>query len=133
MYGKSDDPNAAAEGPAAAEDETGVVLPYDSTDPEMALAVIDIVDPYYESSKMVAINSPEEGRAYTDHKIEHALICTEKTLEAGQAIRESVLQGGLETEAAEGKITVCKNVAKMWHEGRLTGSFLTNTIKPEYQ
>ena len=58
MYGKSDDPNAAAEGPAAAEDETGAVLPYDSTDPEMALAVIDIVDPYYESSKTEAA----EGR-----------------------------------------------------------------------
>ena len=70
MYGKSDDPNAAAEGPAAAEDETGAVLPYDSTDPEIALAVIDIVDPYYESSKTEAA----EGRIAFSADIDFAAL-----------------------------------------------------------
>ena len=73
--------------------------------------------PYYEAAAGVAKDSPDLGRNFTDHKKAHALMATEKALEAGEAIRQAAAQGALGGEPAEGRVAFGADIDLMVLEG----------------
>ncbi|MBQ8307143.1 MAG: hypothetical protein IJX90_13110 [Blautia sp.] len=102
---------------------------YESPNPAMAEAVREITWPYYETSREVAINSPELGRLFTDHKTAHALLTTAKTLEAVQVLKEAVEKGSLPGTAKQGHVAFGTSIdmavvegAALSHDTGMSGS-----------
>ena len=86
-----------------AQDQPEQELPETSA---MTDTVLDIVTPYYLAGGEVAQDSPEVGRDYTDHKLDHALMVRDKTLETGRAIWSAIQRDNLGDEAGEGEIAL---------------------------
>jgi hypothetical protein len=72
----------------------------------MSDVVKETVWPYYEAGAQVAIDSPDFGRNFTDHKTEHALMVSEKTLETGMALASSIERGVLGSQRKADRITL---------------------------
>lgn len=72
----------------------------------MSDVVKETVWPYYEAGAQVAIDSPDSGRNFTDHKTEHALMVSEKSLEAGRALASAIERGVLGSQRKEDRITL---------------------------
>lgn len=89
---------------------------YESENPETADKVRDIIKPYYDNAQDLAKNDPM-GRAFTDHNEDHVEMVAEKSLEAGDAIKESVEKGGMGGEQKEGHIAFSSDVDKKTLEG----------------
>lgn len=64
----------------------------------------------YEEAEDVAKESPNLGRDFTDHKIDHAIMVSAKSVEAAEAFQEAAERGTLPTTAEEGRIPFSKDV-----------------------
>ena len=121
--------SAASEAQEASEDQTEDQT--EETAPEtsaMTDTVLDIVTPYYLAGGEVAQDSPEVGRDYTDHKLEHALMVRDKTLETGRALWSAIQRDNLGDEAGEGEIALGDQIdwtvleaAALFHDTGMAG------------
>ena len=75
--------------------------------------VRDLAWPYYEDAAEVAQDSPDYGRAFTDHKEDHALMVAIKAVEAGSAIEEAARLGTLPVEAAADRVAFSTEIDYM--------------------
>lgn len=88
-----------------------------SENPEMVNKVRDITQSYYEQAGELA-QSNEIARVYTDHKESHVEMATEKSLEAGDAIKEAVHKGYLGTNSdAENHVIFSGDIDRNTLEG----------------
>ena len=69
-----------------------------------ATTLYTLVSPYYEASIEVAVNSPEIGRDFTDHKIKHAMMVVEKSIEFAEVLRLALEAGTIPTYVGEGMV-----------------------------
>ncbi len=117
--------SAASEAQEASGDQTEETSPETSAMTDM---VLDIVTPYYLAGGEVAQASPDIGRDYTDHKLEHALMVRDKTLETGRAIWSAIQRDNLGEEAGEGEISLRDQIdwtaleaAALFHDTGMAG------------
>ena len=108
-----------------AQDQPEQELPETSA---MTDTVLDIVTPYYLAGGEVAQDSPDVGRDYTDHKLDHALMVRDKTLETGRAIWSAIQRDNLGDEAGEGEIALHDQIdwtvleaAALFHDTGMAG------------
>ena len=99
-----------------------------SKEEQQIQAVKDIAWPYYTKSLDVTADSPE-GRDYTDHKSAHAQMVYEKSLEAGEAIRQAVENNNLGKNTKKGHVPFSADIdqttlagAALCHDIGMSGS-----------
>ena len=78
--------------------------------------VREITSPYYEQAGDLARNN-EMGRAFTDHKEAHVEMVADKSLEAGDAIKDAVENGNLGKDNGEDRISFSSDIDKKTLEG----------------
>lgn len=106
-----------AENPEDVEDADNVEKDrYESENPETADKVRDITSSYYDQAEELARNN-EMGRAFTDHKEDHVEMVTDKSLEAGDAIKGAVENGNLGGNASEDRVSFSSDIDKKTLEG----------------
>ena len=106
-----------AENPEDVEDADNVEKGrYESENPETADKVRDITSSYYDQAGELARNN-EMGRAFTDHKEDHVEMVTDKSLEAGDAIKGAVENGNLGGNASEDRVSFSSDIDKKTLEG----------------
>ena len=89
---------------------------YDGVNPETAYKVRDITAAYYEQAGDLA-RSDKVGRVFTDHKEDHVEMVADKSIEAGDAIKTAVENGGLRRINEEGRVAFSSDIDKMSLEG----------------
>lgn len=88
----------------------------------------DMVRPYYDDSVQAAELSPDLGRNFTDHKIDHAVMVMEKSAELFDAVPGAVEAGTLPVEVPEGMIGFSGDldpdvlvIAALFHDTGMSG------------
>lgn len=84
---------------------------------EMIEGVKDITRQYYSDAKDVAEQSADNGRYYTDHKEAHVEMVADKSIEAGEAIKDAMSNGGLKGENTEDRVAFSSNIDQNTLEG----------------
>ena len=73
--------------------------------------VKEIAWPKYEDAVEVAMDSPDFGRFFTDHKTAHAEMVEEKALEMADALKEAIEKGNMGKPASkEGRIALSSSI-----------------------
>ena len=101
-------------------------------------AVRALVQPYYSDAIEVALNSPDLGRGFTDHKMAHAEMVAVKAVETGRAIVEAVQRGTLGGEAPAGCVAMSEEIdyavleaAALFHDTGMCGGYALNETVDE--
>ena len=115
-YKESSAPVSETDSAKGASDVSEKTRRYESENPEMADAVRDITSPYYEKAGELARHN-DSGRLFTDHKEDHVEMVAEKSLEAGDAIKEAIEKKGLGQSGGDGRVTLSPDIDKKTLEG----------------
>lgn len=110
-----ENPNGGRETPIKTQDE------YDN--PELEADVREIAEPYAEQSLDITKDSPQ-GRYYTDHKFDHALMVCDKAQEVGEAIVQAVENGTMGGSVEQGRVSFSADI----DFDTLTGAALCHDI-----
>lgn len=90
---------------------------YESSNLEMTDKVHEITSGYYDEAKQVAINSPDNGRYYTDHREAHVEMVANKSLEVSDALKDAIKLGGVNRESSADRVAFSINIDRMTIEG----------------